>query len=226
MLQHLDVRDRTDEQLAALYCAGERHAADELVRRYWPKAVGYAKKLGWVNDAEDFANETMVYVIKALERGHFNPNRAKFKTLFWTIQVRRLIDRDRAHERHEGREVVAGVGREEAPEAESGPDGLAIAAAREPSPSAEDTVIEKEEAARREREADEVWKCLNDLPVLDRAVLLQQSEKFSVADSAKMLGVNENKVRNIRNRAPQRIRECLRARGVFDTGDDRDEEQA
>lgn len=82
--------ERSDEQLIAAYCSGERDALDMLVRRNLKVVYNFVYRfLGNVGDAEDVTQEVFVKVWRHAK--DFHPE-ANFKTWLFTVAHRTAID--------------------------------------------------------------------------------------------------------------------------------------
>lgn len=168
-----------ESELIARVLGGERQLFHELVRPY-ERSVYFAafSILQNESDAEDVAQET---VLKALKNLTSFRGEAKFGT--WLVSI--AINEARARLRHDKVLKFESV---DAPQEED--DGCFVPAVLTDWREVPSEALERKEVRELLRSA------LESLPPIYREVLiLRDVQEFNIADTAKMLGVNEGVVK-------------------------------
>jgi RNA polymerase sigma-70 factor (ECF subfamily) len=180
--EHTDI-ERTDKELLAAHAAGDKHAFTELIRRHYDHLWYVALRTSASReDAADCLQEALLAAHR--NAGNFR-GEAAVRTWLHTITVNSCLDRIR---RNKVRPTVP----------ISGDDGTEI----EPTDS-HNRIAEFETSHVVER-------ALAELPPDQRAALVAVDvEGFSVAETAKMLGVAEGTVKSRCARARAKLADRL-----------------
>jgi len=82
--------DKTDEEIVALYKAGNKKMFEELVKRYTPPLYNYIARLIGKENASDVVQEVFIKTWKNIK--NFKPLKASFKTWIFAIAKNAVTD--------------------------------------------------------------------------------------------------------------------------------------
>jgi len=178
------------EQLARECQAGCREAYAALVERYQDRLFSFLLQLtGKHHDAEDLAQEAFLRAYQNIHR--FNPNRS-FTTWLFTIAKRAAASHLRSQRRSE--DVAEQTD--------------AVASGADPA-----------ETASQEDEAASVWALARRLkPKYSQVLWLRYAEGFSVAETARIMGLTQLHVKVLLHRARSQLARRLQPRPLARAG--------
>ncbi len=178
----------TDDELLALYAAGDRQAARALTDRLLPRVLGYAARClgGDRAEAEDVAQEAMLRLWRMAPG--WRTGEAKVSTWIYRVVTNLCIDRRR------------GAARRAVPMGEDLPD------AADDAPGAEARMIEAARVAALDA-------ALGGLPDRQReAVVLRHIEGLSNPEIAEILGIGVEAVESLTARGKRALAAALSPR--------------
>lgn len=176
-----DLTQAPDEALLRLYVNGAADASRELMRRFLPRILGYARRmLGDAAEAEDVAQEAMLRLWRIAP--DWRSGEAQVSTWLWRVAANLCTDRLRKRR---------GIGLEEAPEIE------------DESPTALQVMLSADRAAALEQ-------ALGRLPERQRqAVVLRHLEGLSNPEIAQIMEIGVEAVESLTARAKRQLSAAL-----------------
>ena len=178
----------TDEQLIERFQNGDRHAYDELVKRYKDPLYNFVFR--YLNNqfaAEDIVQETM---IKLFTHKHYYKPIAKFSTWIYTIAKNLALTEIRKNKRRKTESMWNDQGQ---------PIDV---------PSNEDSLEKK---VQNELAVEELNKCLDEIPENFRiAVVLRDFQELSYEEISKILEIPVGTIKSRINRGRIQLAEKLK----------------
>ncbi len=187
----------SDVQLMLAVKKGDRHAFDDLMRKYYARILNFAYRLiGKRQLAEDITQDVFMKVYKSAAR--YRP-RSKFQTWLYTIAKNTCLNEMRRHRRQM-------VSLDEPLDAEAGDLKKEM-----PDPDADPAA-----AYFQKEQQKQVRAAINDLPENQKiAVILKRYENFSYAEIAATLEVTDKAVKSLLSRAKVNLKNKLA--GIIDS---------
>ncbi|MDR0531293.1 MAG: sigma-70 family RNA polymerase sigma factor [Oscillospiraceae bacterium] len=186
------MEERTMEEAYAAFCAGDKVAFDEIMRKFQQGLIYFLQ--GYVHSfetAEDLAEDTFVDLL--LHPGRFR-GQSSLKTYLFSVARHKAID----HIRHEQRHPAVGL--EEVAERR-------------------DDTMGPEERLLAAEHAQEIEAVLETLPEEYREVLrLLHLERFTYEETARVMKKSRKQIDNMAYRARSALRAALGKEGIVYEG--------
>ena len=209
------LQDFSDEQLMQAYAAGDVAAFDVLYARHEGPLFRFVRRvLGsrLTAQADEVFQDSWLRIVTA--RDSFAPERGRWKTWAYTVAHNLAMDRLRVS----GREVSLdamndaddGIGAGDARGGDLGWLRATLSTAQDP--TLDSTPASTEDIAHWRAAGQQLLRCLDALPALQRAAfLLHHEDGSSVEDLARALGLGFETAKSRLRYALQKLRGCMQA---------------
>ena len=209
----MSLQTRSDEQLMQAYAAGDGDAFDVLYARHEGPLFRFVRRvLGtrYAAQADEVFQDCWLRIVTA--RDSFAPERGRWKTWAYTVAHNLAMDRLRVS----GREVSLdamyggddGSGASDARGGDLGWLRATLSTALDPTLGA--TPVSTEDIAHWRAAGQQLLRCLDALPALQRAAfLLHHEDGSSVEDLARALGLGFETAKSRLRYALQKLRGCM-----------------